>query len=290
MTRKDAAVLIVCVALSACDGASTRDITAPDAGAVSRDPAVGAVGHPVIRANGEVLSPPAVRAKVEGEAFRPAVRGAIGAVGAAATAATPCDAGILDPEGFPEGGLTGGTYGDVEVPPGAICVLQDATVTGSVTALADSRLFIRNSQIGVDVLGLGASAVQVSEETRIAGNMEVRNAHDALFASCSVDNAEIVGDLTCAKNDPGSPIVRAEQGPTVIGGSVNFVDNVIPGGNVLLLLNASIGGDADVNRNTGAGFKSVNGNTVANRLKCKGNDPIFSGGPNTAGKAKGQCF
>jgi hypothetical protein len=163
-------------------------------------------------------------------------------------------------------------------------------VTNSVTALAGSRLFIRNSRIGGNVEGLSASAVQVSEETTIAGDMNVLNADDTFFASCAVDNATILGDLTCAQNDPGSPVIRAEQGPTVIGGNVNLVDNVIPGGHVMLLLNASIGASADVLDNTGPGFKSVNDNTVANKLQCKRNDPTFSGGPNSAGKAKGQCF
>jgi hypothetical protein len=211
--------------------------------------------------------------------------------GATAAAIAVCDAGFLDPvDGSPEGGLTGGTYDGIEVPAGMICVLQDATVTNSVTALAGSRLFIRNTQIGGDVRGLNASAVQVSEETTIAGDMAVQNATDTFFASCSVDNATILGDLTCSGNDPGSPIIRAEQGPTVIGGSVNLVDNVIPAGHVLLVLNAGIGVDADVTHNTGPGFKGVSGNTVAGRLQCKRNDPTFSGGPNTAAKAKGQCF
>ena len=120
--------------------------------------------------------------------------------------------------------------------------------------------------------------------------MNVQGAHDDHFASCSVDNATIVGDLTCADNNPGSPIIRAEQGPTEIGGSVKLVDNVIPAGHVMLLLNAVVGADAGVRRNSGAGFKSVNGNTVTGELICKKNDPTFTGGPNTAGEVQDQCF
>jgi hypothetical protein len=48
--------------------------------------------------------------------------------------------------------------------------------------------------------------------------------------------------------------------------------------------------DVDVRRNGGAGFKSVEGNTVTGELACKKNDAPFTGGPNTAGSFKGQCF
>lgn len=286
MTLKHARVLIACVALAACDGASTRDIAAPDGESPSDAPATTG-RHLVVRANGEIFSARTVPLTPNAQALD---RGVSAAVGAAAAATTVCDAGVIDPvDGNPEGGLDGGTYSDIEVPPNAICVLQGVTVTNSVKAFAGSRLFIQNSEIGGNVKGLNASAVQVSEQTRIAGDMNVQGAHDVLFASCAVDNATIVGDLTCADNSPGSPIIRAEQGPTTIGGSVKLVDNVIPGGHVLLLLNASVGADADVRRNTGAGFKSVNGNTVTGELACKKNDPTFSGSPNTAGTTKGQC-
>ncbi|MGH7511390.1 MAG: hypothetical protein ACREOQ_00565 [Gemmatimonadales bacterium] len=289
MTRKHAAAaLMIGVGLSGCDTSSNRDVTAPDPGVVTVAQPGKALVHVVVRASGEAVSTRRARSGPNGAMSIPE---GSAMVGAAPAAATVCDAGFLDPtDGSPEGGLTGGTYSDIEVPPGKICVLQDATVTNSVTALAGSRLFVRNSQIGGNVQGLSASAVQVSEETTIAGDMIVLNANDTFFASCSADNASILGDLTCQGNNPGSPIIRAEQGPTVIGGSIHLVDNVIPAGHVLLLLNSSIGVDADVNTNTGPGFKGVNGNTVAGKLQCKRNDATFSGGPNTAGKAKGQCF
>lgn len=286
MNRKHAAALIIGIGLGGCDAGPNRDLTAPDPGLATGGPTEGAKVHLAVRATGEAM---AVRAVGAGPGSGPRKSVKIGDATAAAVAV--CDAGVLDPvDGSPEGGLTGGTYDDIEVPAGMICVLQDAAVTNSVTAFAGSRLFIRNTQIGGDVRGVGASAVQVSEETTIAGDMSVLNANDTFFASCSVDNATILGDLTCARNDPGSPIIRAEQGPTFIGGSVSLTGNVIPAGHVMLLLNAGLGADADVTDNSGPGFKGVSGNTVAGKLQCKRNDPTFSGGPNTAAKAKGQCF
>jgi hypothetical protein len=75
----------------------------------------------------------------------------------------------------------------------------------------------------------------------------------------------------------------------VIGGRANPIDNVIPAGHVLLLLNSSIGA-GETNDNGGTGIKQVSGNTVADKLSCRRNDATFSGGPNTAAKTKGQCF
>ena len=51
-----------------------------------------------------------------------------------------------------------------------------------------------------------------------------------------------------------------------------------------------IGGNADINDNTGGGHKEVSNNRVAQKLSCKKNDSPFFGGPNVANKSKGQCF
>ncbi len=208
---------------------------------------------------------------------------------ALAAVTTVCDGGFIEPDGSPEGGLDGGTYDNIEVPPGAVCVLGNVTVTNSVRALAGARLFIQGSEIGGNVKGLDASAVQVSAGTHVAGNVNVQGAHDTHFASCAVDDATIDGNLVCADNNPGSPIIRTEQGPVTIGGSVRLVDNMIPAGHVMLMLNAEVAVDADVRRNSGGGFKSVQGNTVAGALTCRKNDAPFTGAPNTAGGFAGQC-
>ncbi len=137
----------------------------------------------------------------------------------------------------------------------------------------------------------------------VGGDVDVRNAGDLVypFASCAVEHTTIQGNLSCTGNNPGSPIVRGVAAgtggdepppprPVTVVGSVALDRNFIPPGNVLLLQLTSIGNNADVNRNTGGGFKSVDHNTVANKLDCKKNDLPFVGGPNVAGSAKGQCF
>ena len=49
-------------------------------------------------------------------------------------------------------------------------------------------------------------------------------------------------------------------------------------------------GNMGVLKNSGDGDKQVVGNTVGQNLQCFDNTPPFLGGPNTAGKAEGQCF
>jgi hypothetical protein len=182
MHRKQAAVLMVRAGLVACESGSSRELVSPDESDVSV--------QRVVRADGAVIATPQQRP-------RPRVRMSPSG-GSMAAVVTACDAGIIDPnDGSPEGGLDGGRYDDVEVPPGKICVLQNATVINSVRALVGARLFIRHTQVGGNVQGLAASAIQVSEETTIAGDMTVLDADDTFFASCSVDNATILGDLTC---------------------------------------------------------------------------------------------
>ena len=107
----------------------------------------------------------------------------------------------------------------------------------------------------------------------------------------AVDDAVIDGDVAApAMIRDAPPIIRTEGGPVQVGGSIRLVDNVIPAGNVMLLLNTTVAGDADVRRNSDGGFKQVTGNTVTGSLVCRKNDAPFTGGPNTAGAIRGQCF
>jgi hypothetical protein len=57
MTLNHARVLMACIALAACDGASTHDIIAPN----GDRPTDATVRYRVVRANGEVLSARAAR-------------------------------------------------------------------------------------------------------------------------------------------------------------------------------------------------------------------------------------
>ena len=308
--RSTAAVLAVCAVLVACDNPSTRDLTAPSPGVTHDAAALGTVARSVTRADGSVSSAPGTSARLS--LHTPAVSAAV--IGTT----TVCDQGSVEedtdenglPNGnfFPSGGVPSpGTYDNIEVPPDEVCVLDGVTVTHDVTALAGSRLFIHSSEIGGNVSGLSARVVQLHNETTVGGNLDVQNGGDVVypFASCSVENTAIQGNLSCTGNNPGSPIIRGtvavppgpaeeDEGspalPVTVGGSVKVEGNFILPGHVLLLQLTTIGGNADVSKNTGAGFKSVDHNTVTNTIECKKNDPTFVGGPNVGNNSKGQCF
>ena len=240
-----------------------------------------------------------------------------GSVSALVAGTTQCDLGEIEPE-LDENGvpipdqfdfpapLPSDTYDAIEVPPDGVCVLEGVTVLQSVTALAGARLFIHSSEIGGGVIGLSATVIQVAGETHIGGNLDMQDASDDLslpFATCAVTNATIDGDLSCTNSNPGSPIIRPtvstseEDGvvttvtlPVTVGGSVNLLGNVILPGHVQLLQGTEIGGKAEVNDNSGGGYKEVTGNHTGQKLSCKRNTAPFVGGPNPGGKAKGQCF
>ncbi len=271
MTRTSAAVLVSCLALTACESGFT-------AGDVPNDFAVARRG--AVRSDGTVRP---IRLREAGPT-------SIDRVGDRARLVTGVCSGGAIVDGSPEGGLPSGDYDDVVVPAGEICVIANVTVTNSVTVEAGGMAFIQGSQIGGDVVAQDAEAVQLNGGTTVGGNVSITGGGGWVFSSCSVDDATIVGDLSCTRQNPGSPVIRAEQGETSIGGSVDLSRNFINPGHVLLLETVLIGGAAEVSRNSGGGYKHVAGNTVTGTLSCKQNDPTFAGGPNTAAKIKGQCF
>lgn len=279
--------LVLSVAIAGC---SDQTIESPGTGNPTKDIALlGSTTRYVVGLDGRLVSAPAASS----------IQRALTATAAAPTPGTTlCDQGALVPTNadpnvlFPEGGLTNGSYDNIVVPPGKICVLEFVTVTNSVTALSGSQLFIRSSTIGRNVVGLGAKVVQMNDETTVHQNVAVLNAGGGPFASCAVENSTVDGSVSCLNNHPGSPIIRpfGIGGFVTIGGSVILAGNFIPATNVLLLQDANIGSSAGVLFNGGAGSKSVKGNTVGNVLECRGNSPPFEGGPNVAASARGQCF
>src|SRR5690349_13153317 len=121
-----------------------------------------AAGHRMLRPDGSVLFSPA---------SGPAPR--LFAAAPTQGTTTTCDQGALVPDDVdptiirPEGGLSGGTYDNIEVPPNAVCVLEGVTVTHSVRALAGAYLFVFGSTVGGDILGLAPKAVQLNDETTV---------------------------------------------------------------------------------------------------------------------------
>jgi hypothetical protein len=182
---------------------------------------------------------------------------------------------------------TTGTFDNVVVPRGATCFLLGSTVRGNVTALEDSRLFMVEDIVGGNVEGHKASAVGVLFST-VRGNIYIIEAHDPTFFSALVLGTTLPkGNIHIEKGrfPNGDWVVEAS---TLAKGNIKVKEN----GSLAesFIFDNQVAGDVQVVKNTGPGFKSVDGNTIGGNLQCKKNQEPFVGQPNVVrGKAEGQC-
>jgi hypothetical protein len=119
-----------------------------------------------------------------------------------------------------------------------------------------------------------------------------------MFASCE---AMVYRTIV----DSGNVGIDKEVGSVAVGesqirrGHLIVRDNVIPAGEVLLVISGSLGlpvaKSIDVSRNTGDGDKFVSGVVSGSQIRCNDNTAPFStlapaeGGTNTAPKLRDQC-
>ena len=198
------------------------------------------------------------------------------------------------------GTMTGGTFDNVVVPPGATCVLIEATVLGNVKALEDSRLRIDFSDIGGNVEGDKADVVQIFG-TDVRGQISIKEGGPAVgpdpnFQVCGFG----MGFTTCEVAIAGGNVffggIQVEKivGTVSIAGvrvreNVKVEANVVAAHESLFLQNNRVQGNLEVFKNTGDGIKFVLGNSVHQSLQCFENDPPFLASGNIAGNAQGQC-
>src|SRR5690348_17046055 len=57
-------------------------------------------------------------------------------------------------------GVFTGTTKDLVVPPGAVCVVEGATITHDLTVGSGATMGIENSTVGHDVIGTGAAQIE----------------------------------------------------------------------------------------------------------------------------------
>jgi len=200
------------------------------------------------------------------------------------------------------GFLPPGTYDNIVVPPGAFCLLENSTVNGSVKALENStlsifgRVTVHGNVDGdkadiVDMLGIGGrnlvlGSIQIKEGGSTGGFSYAR------VCGTDLPNGNI--QIEKMKNYVlvGGPRF-CNTGNTLAKGNIKVEENSIgfpvPFGEMEVSRN-TVGGNVQVFKNVGPGLKFVQGNTVREDLQCFENTLPFVGGPNTAGKAEGQCF
>lgn len=225
------------------------------------------------------------------------------------------------------GALTGGPFDNVEVPPGAFCQMTAAVVTGNVLVRAGASLRADASQISGNVIGQNSSWVCLEFASQLGGDFLVKGGDVGTTTGFDIgvtvggharvtDNAGLT--FIDAAHVGGNVDVSSNTGTleiefNTIGGNVTIANNVVPpiytGGPITPFpggcgeptsLDLLVGGMSNINNtlptsnmhvinNSGASNKTVVGNTVKN-LVCVNNDPVFTGGPNAAQNAHGQCF
>ena len=150
--------------------------------------------------------------------------------------------------------VTGGTYGSVVVPDGAVCTLNSVTVAGSVSVGVGSEFYASGGSIGGSVFASAADEVatgtSVGGATPISGNVSVDSTDSVFF-----------------------------DGP--IGGNASFTGN----GGVVVVPTADIGGNASFIDNS---FVVVQVH-VSGNIACSGNGTVIDNNLTVGGNASGQC-
>jgi hypothetical protein len=173
-------------------------------------------------------------------------------------------------------GTYGGTYSSVIVPSGQLCLLEGATVNGSVTVQPGGGLVV---DTGTTIKG--------SVNSDRAGTFV--NSPTLSIAICS---STITGSVTATRATSnvfvGDPDVGCDN--NTIGGSVTLNSNDVGPE----LINNKISGSVTVNSNKGVTHDDpqsahIQFDTITGALNCAGNVNGVKGGVNTAAAKTGQC-
>lgn len=195
-----------------------------------------------------------------------------------------------------EGDMTG-TFDNVIVPSGAVCHLTDATISGNVKALEDSRLRIENSTVGGNLEGDKADIVQlffvtVREQISIKeggpGTQDSSGTFNVCFPGATPCEALIVG----GEVEEGGIQIEKMVGDVLVAsvdvaGNLKLEENSITG--LFRVGDSTVGQNLQVSKITGSTNKVIQENTVGQSLQCFDNDSPFAALFNTAGTAEGQC-
>jgi hypothetical protein len=165
--------------------------------------------------------------------------------------------------------LQGVINGNVVVPDGATCLLDSTTVSGNV------------------LVGKGASlSVGVFGSVTISGNLKADQCASVSITPVPGPYAVSIGGNVAIRSCTGMSGFDVGQGSLTIGGNFLCQFNSAP----CFAQRGSIGGNANVSRNSG-GTSIVAGNQIDGNLLCSGNTAVINASaPNTvAGKRLGQC-
>jgi hypothetical protein len=206
--------------------------------------------------------------------------------------------------------LTNGTKGSLTVPSdesGAPCILDNATVKGSVTVQPGGDLTIRNAtHITGSVIADHAEQVNIhGRHNTIDGALTMTGssseATTSQICSVTIGGSLNVSQIAERPNGSGSDGVEIDGDsgecpfapvfvPLTVGGSVNLQNNV----EEVELSQAKVSGSVNVISNSDGdpeGSAEIEGNGIGGTLACSGNvNGIDNGGETNTVKTKtGQC-
>jgi hypothetical protein len=141
----------------------------------------------------------------------------------------------------------------VNVPAGAICVLDGTGLAGNLTANRDAVADARNVRIRGSVQADGAASVTLAGTSAVTGAVQIKQG-----GAANVLNAQIGGDLQLTQNR----------------GALLAQDNRVTG-------------NIQVEQNTGG--VALIANLANGNLQCKENQPAPTGADNRAAQLEGQC-
>jgi len=238
-------------------------------------------------------------------AVRP-ILGFISSVLLLALVAAPASAATA-PDIECSGELTAVTVHNVTVPGGGSCVLHDSTVSGQVSAGAESYFQAVRTRIAGDVVGTAAQTVFVDRGSSVGGSVRASQvAQVFLFSSrvrknVKVDRATDQVFICGSTLERGSIKVMRSARNIVIGGqpSGGCAGNSVRRGSMSVLWNNTDvqlvvsrnrfpKGNLLVAGNTGSSEKIVKGNLGGRHIKCRSNGPQLRASNNRRWKS-GEC-
>ena len=179
-------------------------------------------------------------------------------------------------------------HGNLEVPAGATCILNDVAVAGNISVGTGGVLRIfTGSQIGGNIEANKCGFVELTgNQISVGGNL----ACEGNTYGCVVNGGEVLGNVSLSNNPSYAQISKI-----AIKGNLSIDRNSsnLPGAIVALVADNTIGGNVDVIGNRGPGNMIVGANVIQGNLQCQDNTPGV-GNDNialntVAGNKLGQC-
>ena len=183
-----------------------------------------------------------------------------------------------------QGTLPPGVYENIVVLPDAICLLNNSVIIRDVMALPRSSLVMVDDQVGGNIESHNATQVIVQGGT-VGGGIRIKGGGFQGVAA-SINNVTVSGGDIQVENVEANILFIGSS--RVTNGGILTSRNVVTS-DFQIQFN-TVSESLEVFRTLGPAAKIVSLNTVADAVRCEGNEPPFVGGPNFAPTREGQCF